>query len=334
MPPATPPIAVSFLGSCHTLAAGVSKNRGHLSPFLDLGSHAVFNPFSEITEDDSSDAVLVEQAKNGDRSSLEKLVLRHQAWIYNIAVRMVFQPQDAEEVTQEVFIKVITKLSTFKGESKFRTWLYRIAANHVLNMKRRSAETSVTTFADYGAAISSTPDADLPDPKSVPVALPILVEEAKNACTMGMLLCLDRKQRLIFTLGEILGASDTVGGEVLGMTADNFRQCLARARRDLHSFMNNQCGLVNTSNPCRCPKKTRGFIEHGHVDPHRLLFVPRHVERIRDVVDETVREIEDVVERQHAALYREHPFFLPADEIQWLRRMLQREDVRGALHLN
>ena len=231
--------------------------------------------------------------KNGNRAALEKLVLRHQAWIYNIAVRMVFHPQDAEEVTQEVLIKVITKLSTFKGESKFRTWLYRIAANHVLNMKRRSAETKATTFADYGAAIDSTPDLDLPDPKSVPVALPILVEEAKNSCTMGMLLCLDRKQRLIFTLGAILGVSDAVGGEVLEMTADNFRQCLARARRDLHSFMNNQCGLVNKSNPCRCPKKTRGFIEDGHVDPHHLLFVPEHVERVRDVAGETVREIDD-----------------------------------------
>ena len=294
----------------------------------------MFNPFSEIAADDPSDAALVEQARNGDRSALEKLVLRHQAWIYNIAVRMVFDPHDAEELTQEVLVKVITKLSTFKGESKFRTWLYRIAANHVLNMKRRSAETKVTTFADYGAAIDSTPDADLPDPKSVPVSLPILVEEAKNSCTMGMLLCLDRKQRLIFTLGEILGASDTVGGEVLEMTADNFRQCLARARRDLHSFMNNQCGLVNTSNPCRCPKKTRGFIEHGHVDPRRLLFVPERIERVRDVAGETVREIEDLVEQQHAAIYREHPFLRPADEIHWLRRMLQREDVRGALHLN
>src|SRR5438874_7526164 len=267
----------------------------------------MFNPFSEIVEAGTSDNELVEQAKNGDRAALEKLVLRNQAWIYNIAVRMVFHPQDAEEVTQEVLVKVITKLSTFKGESKFRTWLYRIAANHVLNMKRRSTETKVTTFADYGAAIEGTPDLDLPDSKSVPVALPILVEEAKNACTMGMLLCLDRKQRLIFTLGEILGASDAVGGEVLQMSADNFRQCLARARCDLHSFMNGQCGLVNKDNPCRCPKKTRGFIADGHVDPHRLLFVPRHVERVRDVAPETVREIEDVVERQHAAIFRDHP---------------------------
>src|SRR5258706_4418032 len=289
----------------------------------------MFNPFAERTEADTSDVALVDQAKNGDRAALEKLVLRHQAWIYNIAIRMVFHPQDAEEVTQEVLVKVITKLSTFRGESKFRTWLYRIAANHVLNMKRRSAETKVTTFADYGAAINRTPDLDLPDRKSVPVDLPVLVEEAKNGCTMGMLLCLDRKQRLIFTLGEILGASDTVGGEVLEMTADNFRQCLARARRDLHSFMNSQCGLVNTDNPCRCPRKTRGFIEHGHVDPHRLLFVPEHVQRVRDVAPEMVRDIEDVVERQHAAIYRDHPFLQPADQVGWLRRLLENEAVRG-----
>ncbi len=92
------------------------------------------------------------------------------------------------------------------------------------------------------------------------------------------------------------------------MTADNFRQCLARARRDLSRFMNNQCGLVNTNNPCRCPKKTRGFIEHGHVDPHRLLFAVEHFERVRDVAGESVREIEDLVEQHHAAIYREHPF--------------------------
>src|SRR5882757_7645163 len=294
----------------------------------------MFNPFSELAEDGPTEAEMVEKARSGDRAALEELILRHQAWVYNIAVRMVFRPHDAEEVTQEVLVKVITKLSTFKGESTFRTWLYRIAANHVLNMKRRWAETGTTTFADYGAAIDGTPDLDLPDPKSVPVEVPLLVEEAKNGCTMGMLLCLDRKQRLIFTLGAILGASDTVGGEVLEMTPENFRQCLTRARRDLHSFMNNQCGLVNTKNPCRCPKKTRGFIEAGHVDPHKLLFVPQHFQRVRDVAAEAAREIDDVVERQHAAFYRDHPFLQPSDEISWFRRIFENQEVRAALHLN
>ena len=293
----------------------------------------MFNPFAEDDDRSPADAELVERSKNGERAALEKLVLRHQAWIYNIAVRMVFRPQDAEEVTQEVLVKVITKLTMFKGESTFRTWLYRIAANHVLNMKRGWAETRTTTFADYGAAIDGTPDLDLPDPRTVPVDVPLLVEEAKIGCTMGMLLCLDRKQRLIFTLGEILAASDTVGGEVLQMSADNFRQCLARARRDLHTFLNHQCGLVNKDNPCRCPKKTRGFIEQGHVDPQNLLFVPRHVQRVRDVAPETARSLEDVVERQHAALYRDHPFLQPPDQVHWLRRMLDRPDVRRALHL-
>src|SRR6266436_3341279 len=120
----------------------------------------MFNPFNEVAESGSADAELVEEAKNGDRAALEKLILRHQAWIYNIAVRMVFRPHDAEEVTQEVLVKVITKLGTFKGESGFRTWLYRIAANHVLNMNRRGGETKATTFAEYGAAIDRTPDLD------------------------------------------------------------------------------------------------------------------------------------------------------------------------------
>lgn len=294
----------------------------------------MFNPFAEIAEGNPADTTLVELAKNGDRGALEMLVLRHQAWIYNVAVRMVFEPHDAEEVTQEVLIKVITRLSTFQGESRFRTWLYRIVANHVLNMRRSRAETQTTTFADYGAAINETPDLDLPDPKSVPVDAQLLVHETRISCTTGMLLCLDRRQRLIFTLGEILGASDTVGSEVLEITPDNFRQCLARARRDLYSFMNNQCGLVNRNNPCRCPKKTRGFIEAGHVDPHQLRFVPQHAERIREVAAETVRAIDDVIDREYAAIYRAHPFLQPSDQTDWIRRMLDRHEIRAALHLN
>jgi len=86
-----------------------------------------------------------------------------------------------------------------------------------------------------------------------------------------------------------------VGADELEMTADNFRQCLARGRRYLHNFMNHQCGLMNRSNPCRCPMKTRGFIEQGHVDPGNLVFVSQHVERVRDVAPDAVREIEDIV---------------------------------------
>jgi RNA polymerase sigma factor (sigma-70 family) len=292
----------------------------------------VFNPFSE-TAGDPDDGELVRRARNGGREALEELILRHQAWIYNIALRMVFQPEDAEEVTQEVLIKAITRLDSFKGESKFRTWLYRITANHVLNMKRRGGESPPHTFSSYATAINETPDLDLPDPKTVPVDVPLLVEEAKISCTTGMLLCLDRRQRLVFTLGEIFGASDTVGGEILGMSSDNFRQNLARARRDLYQFMNNQCGLVNASNPCRCPKKTKGFVDAGHVDPHHLRFVPLRLHRIKEAAADAVREIENVVDGQYAAIFREHPFLEPKDQIGWLRRLFDRGEIGKALDL-
>ncbi len=292
------------------------------------------NPFTESMDNHSDDVELVGQALDGDRASLEKLILRHQAWIYNVAVRMVFDPQDAEEVTQEVLIKAVTRLSSFRGDSQFRTWLYRITANHVLNMKRRGGEAIPLTFSAYSDAINRTPDLDLPDPKSVPVDVPLLVEEAKIACTMGMLLCLDRRQRFIFTIAEIMGASDTVGSEIMEMSADNFRQCLSRARRDLYQFINHQCGLVNASNPCRCSKKTKGFIDAGHVDPHQLLFVAPHVQRIRDAAADTIRELDDVAEKSFAAIYRDHPFFAPNQQAQFLRRILEQPEVRATLHLN
>src|SRR5580765_7718844 len=139
---------------CHSCFRGVS-NSWETIIVPSAWSSIMYNPFTAIAEGDTEDSKLVEQAKNGNRTALEKLVLRHQGWIYNIAVRMVYHTHDAEEVTQEVLVKVITKLSTFKGECAFRTWLYRIVANHVLNMRRRTVEEqSFTTFAD---ALDGTP---------------------------------------------------------------------------------------------------------------------------------------------------------------------------------
>jgi len=118
----------------------------------------MFNPFAEIADEHQTDGELVEKSVGGDRDALERLILRHQAWIYNIAVRMVFQPHDAEEITQEVLVKIITKLSTFKGECKFRTWLYRIVANVCTDEHRKrrrfvpfSPEIEVRHMTEHGS---------------------------------------------------------------------------------------------------------------------------------------------------------------------------------------
>src|SRR4030095_7201720 len=107
------------------------------------------NPLAETAPTDVDDRELIARIKEGSRDALETLIARHQGWIYNIALRMVYFPADAEDVTQEILIKLLTSLSSFEGKSRFRTWLYRIVVNHVLNMKRSRAEEAGYTFEVY-----------------------------------------------------------------------------------------------------------------------------------------------------------------------------------------
>ncbi|PYS34339.1 MAG: RNA polymerase subunit sigma-70 [Acidobacteria bacterium] len=291
------------------------------------------NPLAATAPGDSDDQELVEQVQNGQREALEILITRHQHWIYNIVLRMVYHPQDAEDATQEILIKLITRLSTFEQRSSFRTWLYRIVVNHVLNMKRGRVEEAGWTFAKYGAGLNSAPDEELPDPKSVPADLKMLVDEARIGCTSGMLLCLNREQRLIYVLGEIFGVTDNVGAELLEISRDNFRQKLSRARRDLHNFMQNQCGLINKANPCRCARKTRAFMRAGYIDPANLLFAKEHVTRIRDIA---AKRHDDILSLDvaYAEIHRDHPFHDAPDFIGSLRRLLEQPDFKSILELN
>src|SRR6058998_4011339 len=286
-------------------------------------------PLADLAPMDDADRALVERAAAGERQALEDLVRRHQAWIYNIAIRMLAHPQDAEDATQEVLIKALTRLSSFEGRSTFRTWLYRIVVNHVLNMKRGRLEPETLTFGCYAHGLDNTPDLDPPDEASVPVDVRLVVDEARISCTAGMLLCLDRAQRLVYILGEILEVSDAVGAELLEISRDNFRQRLARARRDLHSFMNDKCGLVDPANPCRCEKKTRGFIQAGYVDPESLLFARERVEQVHEVARTRVQAL-TTLDAQYAAVFRRHPFHQPRDLLLALRRLLAGPDFSQA----
>src|SRR6266705_5947537 len=139
------------------------------------------NPLADDSRD-HEDQKLVLRARSGDRKALEELVQRHQAWIYKIAIRMLYHPQDAEDATQEILIKVLTRLSSFEGRSSFRTWLYRIVVNHVLNTKRGRLEPEAMTFSCYGHGLDNTPDLDPPDSTSVATDVRLLVDEARIAC--------------------------------------------------------------------------------------------------------------------------------------------------------
>jgi RNA polymerase sigma factor (sigma-70 family) len=288
------------------------------------------NPLTDTPSGDADDRDLIRHVQHGSREALELLISRHQAWIYNIVLRMVYNPPDAEDATQEILIKLLTTLSSFEGRSTFRTWLYRIVVNHVLNMKRTRSEAREWTFEKYGDGLASAPDLDLPDPRSVPADVQLLVDEARIGCSSGMLLCLDRQQRLVYILGDIFGVTDVVGAELLDISRDNFRQKLSRARRDLHSFMHDRCGLVNQANPCRCAKKTQAFMRAGYVNPENLLFAQPHVARVREVAARVHDEVE-TLDEAYAAIHRDHPFQSPPDFVAAVRRLIERPDFQSIL---
>lgn len=279
---------------------------------------------SNLSTDDS----LVAQARRGDLNALDTLVRRHQSWVFNLALRMVWRRDVAEDATQEILIKAVTKLSTFAGNSAFRTWLYRIAVNHLLNVRKSEMEEQKMTFTDMGASLDGVPDEELPDQRALPVETKVLVEEAKLGCITAMLMCLDRRQRLAFILGEVLGETSEVGAAAMGESAANFRQLLARARQDLYQFMNDKCGLVNQANPCRCARKANGFMRNGWLDAHNLQFSKDRIAAVHDVAADRLDELQ-ALERQHAELYRLQPFLAGPDLAQKLRAILQQSGFGG-----
>jgi len=289
----------------------------------------IVNPFIEVNKTDQKDEQLISAAVAGDKKALENLIYRHQAWIYNIALRMVFYPQEAEDVTQEILIKIITKLSTFRGNSSFRTWVYRIVVNHVLNMKRSLGEKKhADNFDDYWKLIDKVPDSELPVNGSYNVEMDVLVNEVKVSCMSGMLLCLDREQRLTYIIGVIFRANDKVGSEILGTSRDNFRQKLSRARKHLTNFMNNKCGLIDKKNPCSCEKKTKFLIECGYVNPKKLLFNRSYLYEIEKTAEEKSIKFDDFLSEKDSMLFNENMFHEPPDMVASLRKILDHKEFR------
>ncbi len=282
------------------------------------------NPFI-----DQEDPTLVAAAQQGDRNALTEVVARHRPWIYNIAVRMLGTPAAAEDATQDIFIKVLRQIGTFEGRSSFRTWLYRVAFHHLLNAKRSPGEQAVGTFEEYAAGLQAAPNLDLdeiPQPERGP-----LVEEAMTACMTGMLLCLSRDQRLAYVLGSVFDLKDTLAAEILDIKPATFRKRLQRAKTELHSFMNGQCGLINKSNPGRGAHRTRAFFEAGHLKRGELEFQRDRVASIADVASREAGVVFEKLTHDYPALYRQHAFTDPEQLTQRLSTLLEDTALDGLL---
>jgi RNA polymerase sigma factor (sigma-70 family) len=289
------------------------------------------SPLAVTRDSDKSDAALVHAAVQGDRSALEQLIRRHQGFVYSLAQRMLYSPDDAADATQEILICIVTNLASFRGDAAFRTWAYRIAVRQLLAFKKGRVEHVVHDFACFAQTLDATPDLDPPDEGSLPVDVRLVIEEAKVGCLMAMLLCLDREHRMAFVLGDIFEATDAVAAEVLGISCDNARQRLARARHQLREFLTGRCGLIDPNGPCHCARKTKGFIRQGIVDPARLRFTQVHLDKTREGAAARTRDLQGHVEQVYAELLRLQPIAQSSDFASVLREVLHRPEVLRTL---
>jgi RNA polymerase sigma factor (sigma-70 family) len=264
------------------------------------------HPFAS-TYHEADDVILLKQAKEGSREALEKLVRNHQRFIYNVALKFVRNPDEAADLTQEVLIIMVTKLTQFKGNSSFRTWLYRIVANHFIKYKQRKSAVQISSFEQYGEFLD-TAYVNEEMTTEEHIRYNDLITDTRNRCMTGMLLCLDKEQRMVFILGAIFKIKSAAAARILNITAENFRQQLSRAKADLFQFMENKCGLMNAANPCRCYKKTKGLIREGKVDSTVKKFTTQTIQEVQAASAGANEKLDMLIEGKYLHLFMSQPY--------------------------
>jgi RNA polymerase sigma factor (sigma-70 family) len=225
---------------------------------------------------------LARAATTGDREALDLLVRALQGDVYGLALRMLWNREDAEDATQEILVRAVTRLAQFDFRSTLKTWVYRIAVNYILDVKKSPAEQMHLTFRRFADDLVEglSPDGPADSERS------LLVEEVKIGCTLGMLQCLDRPHRLAYVLGEILDLSGPDSAEALGISAELFRKRLQHARTAIEAFTRTHCGLAADGAPCACHRRVPAALRLGRVRPNALDFAeqPSSYQETRELV--------------------------------------------------
>ena len=262
------------------------------------------------SRDPEPPAATVLAAQSGDAGALEALVMAVRDRVYRLSLRMTARPADAEDATQEILIKVITRLSTFRGDAAFSTWVHRIAVNHLLDRSKSSVERMEMTFDAFAADLLDGLSAS---PSSAPDAA-VLEREVQLACTHAMLTCLDREDRIAYILGDIFGVDSEEGGYICEISAATYRKRLSRARGRVRQFLSVNCGLVSQAAACRCAKRVDVAVRVGRIDPQHLQFT-----------DSTATVTDELVQLHDAAnLLRSLPDAkIPEGSVQTIKRLIQ-----------
>src|SRR5262249_26514486 len=156
-----------------------------------LGHKPPARCLQDSMHDQPSDEILrgwAKTAAGGDREAARQLLTAVQDQVYRLSLRMLGHPADAEDAAQEILVIVLTHIGTFRAESAFSTWVFRIAANHLMRVRRGRRET--LSFEILGERLDRGMRAGADEPADPEIE--VMALEIRLRCTEGMLLCLDR----------------------------------------------------------------------------------------------------------------------------------------------
>lgn len=239
---------------------------------------------------------LVDKATAGDKKALETLVTGVQNMVFNLSLRMLGTFTDAEDATQDILLKIVTHLSSFRGDSSFTTWVYSIAVNHLKNYKKHMFAHYPLSFEYYGDDIENGKVQDVPD-LTQNVEKNILAEELKMSCTNVMLQCLDAESRCIFILGTMFKIDSRIAGDILEMTSEVYRQRLSRIRKKMADFLGKYCGEYG-SGRCKCKDRVNYAIQSHRINPQQLDYTTATEIPIKALLDvkDAMEDIDDLAQ--------------------------------------
>ncbi len=222
------------------------------------------------TKENQELSTLIDQATTGNKAALEAVLADVQDLVFNLSLRMLGTFHDAEDASQDILLKVMTHLSSFKGEGAFTTWVFRIAVNHLKDYKKHMFAQFPLSFEFYGDDIRNGKLHDIPD-LTQNVEKAILAEELKLSCTNVMLQCLDPESRCVFILGTMFQVDSRIAGDILGITPEAYRQRLSRVRKKMADFLSEYCGAYGNG-ACHCADRINYAIQSHRLAPDRLDF--------------------------------------------------------------
>ena len=258
---------------------------------------------------------LIDQATSGDKKALETLIAGVQDIVFNLSLRMLGTFADAEDATQDILLKMITHLSSFRGDSSFTTWVFRIAVNHLKNYKKHMFAHYPLSFEYYADDIENSKIQDIPD-LTQNVEKDILAEELKLSCTNVMLQCLDTESRCIFILGTMFKVDSRIAGDILNITPEAYRQRLSRVRKKMADFLGQYCGEYG-SGRCHCKDRVNYAIQSHRINPSQLYFMTAS-----EVSMETMMDVKNAME-EIDDLSQDFSFCKPYESPERTKHLLQ-----------